>query len=42
MSPPRTERLPWPIQMVVMDLDGGHRSKIHMPDARITDMPDSR
>ena len=24
-------RFPWPVQIVVMDLDGGHRSEIHSP-----------
>ena len=36
------ERLPWPAQIVVMDLDGGHRSEIHIPEAGMTDMPDWR
>jgi RNA polymerase sigma factor (sigma-70 family) len=32
----------WPVQVVVMDLDGGHRSEIHVPEAGTTDMPDWR
>jgi Tol biopolymer transport system component len=34
--------LPWPAQIVVMDLDGGHRSEIEIPEAGMTDMPDWR
>ena len=33
---------PWPAHIVVMDLDGGHRSEIHIPEAGMTDMPDWR
>jgi Tol biopolymer transport system component len=33
---------PWPAQIVVMDLDGGHRSEIDIPKAGMTDMPDWR
>jgi Tol biopolymer transport system component len=33
---------PWPAQIVVIDLDGGDRSKIHIPKAGMTDMPDWR
>ncbi len=33
---------PWPAQIVVMDLDGGHRSEIEIPRAGMSDMPDWR
>ena len=33
---------PGPAEIVVMDLDGGHRSKIDIPKAGMTDMPDWR
>jgi RNA polymerase sigma factor (sigma-70 family) len=33
---------PKPVQVVVMDLDGGHRSEIHIPEGGTTDMPDWR
>jgi len=35
-------RVPTPVQVVVKDLDGGHRSEIHIPEAGRTDMPDWR
>ena len=35
-------RLPLPAQIVVMDLDGVHRSEIQIPEAGMTDMPDWR
>ena len=38
----RTERLPWPVQIVVMDSGGGHRSEIHIPEGGMTDLPDWR
>ena len=31
-----------PVRVVVMDLDGGHRSEIHIPTAGMTDMQDWR
>jgi RNA polymerase sigma factor (sigma-70 family) len=33
-------RNPNPVQVVVMDLDGGHRSEIHIPEGWMTEMPD--
>ncbi len=33
---------PKPVQVVVMDLDGGHGSEIHIPEGGTTDMPDWR
>ena len=33
---------PWPAQIVVMDLDGGHRTEFQIPAAGMTDMPDWR
>ena len=33
---------PFPAQIVVMDLDGGHRSEIKIPGAGMSDMPDWR
>jgi Tol biopolymer transport system component len=35
-------RVPTPVQVVAMDLDGGHRSEIQIPEAGMTDMPDWR
>jgi RNA polymerase sigma factor (sigma-70 family) len=37
-----TMRPPAPAQVVVMDLDGGHRSEIFIPEAGSPDMPDWR
>ncbi len=38
----RSARASTPVQVVVMDLDGGHRSEFHIPDVGLTDMPDWR
>jgi Tol biopolymer transport system component len=40
--PGNAVRVPTPVDVVVMDLDGGHRSEIHIPEAGMTDMPDWR
>jgi hypothetical protein len=34
--------IPQPAQLVVMDLDGGHRTEIGDPGAGMADMPDWR
>lgn len=39
---PGAATFPKPVRIVVMDLDGGHRSEILIPDAGPTDMPDWR